>query len=204
LGFVKNQSKIISENENITFELFMKLKISIVLALFILAGNSLFSQKKANLEGIEPGEVAPEIMLPKLDGENFQLTQLKDKLVLVYFWASWCAPCRKKAPDMVEVFEKFKDADFEDGENGFEIVYVSLDKNEVAWKRSIEKDGIGAFIHIGDMKGWKSPTMKTYNIRRIPSNVLLDGKGKVLALNLSPDDLKKKLKRMKKGGWFWF
>jgi len=182
----------------------MKFEISIILALFFLAGNSLYSQKKANLEGIEPGELAPEIMLPNVDGEDFQLSQLKGKLVLVYFWASWCAPCRKKAPDMLDVFEKYKETDFEDGETGFEIVYVSLDKNEVAWKRSIEKDGIGAFIHIGDMKGWKGPTMKTYHIKRIPSNVLLDGEGKVLALNLSPQDLKKKLKRMKKGGWFWF
>lgn len=182
----------------------MKIKLTIIITLFFLLSTNLFGQRKANLEGIEIGDMAPEIELPTVGGDGFKLSQLQGKLVLVNFWASWCAPCRKKAPDMIEVFDKYKDSDFEDGESGFEIVYVSLDKSEVAWKNSIESDGIGAFVHIGDMNGWKSATAKTYNIRKIPSSVLIDGEGKIIALNLDSQDLNKKLKRMKKGGWLWF
>jgi thiol-disulfide isomerase/thioredoxin len=182
----------------------MKIRFYITIALFLFISAALFGQKKANLEGIEMGDKAPEIELPNVNGEDFKLSQLEGKLVLVNFWASWCAPCRKKSPEMIEIFEKYKDTDFEDGESGFEIVNVSLDKNQVAWENSIEKDGIGAFMNVGDMKGWKSATAKTYNIRKIPSSVLLDGKGKIIALNMSTQDLNKKLKRMKKGGWLWF
>jgi len=59
-------------------------------------------------------------------------------------------------------------------------------------------------VNIGDMNGWKCDAAVTYNIKSIPSSVLLNGEGKILALNLSSKDLKKKLKQMKKGGWFWF
>lgn len=182
----------------------MKIKLGILISFFVFLTTGLLGQKKANLEGIEIGEMAPEIELPTVDGEAFTLSQLKGKLVYVNFWASWCAPCRKKSPELKEVFESYKNADFDDGEQGFEVVNVSLDKNEIAWKNSIEKDGVGDFVNVGDMKGWNSSTAQTYNIRKIPSSVLLDGEGKIIAKNLDPQSLKKKLKRLKKGGWFWF
>lgn len=158
-----------------------------------------------NLEGIEIGMMAPEIELPTVDGDDVKLSQLKGKVVLINFWAAWCAPCRKKAPELIEILNNYKDSDFDDGEKGFEIFSVSLGRNEMAWKNSIEKDGIADFINVGDMKGWKSSAAVTYNIKAIPSSILLDGEGKIIAINLSPKDLNKKLKRMQKGGgWFWF
>ena len=182
----------------------MKSKITIIITFLFLLTTNIFAQKKANLEGIEIGNMAPEIELPTVDGEVFKLSQLKGKMVLVNFWASWCSPCRKKSPELLKIFNKYKDTDFDDGEKGFEIIYVSLDRNEIAWKNSIEKDSIGDFLNVGDMKGWKCTAAKTYNIRVIPSSVLLDGEGKIIAINISLQDLKKKLKRMKQGGWLWF
>lgn len=174
------------------------------MSFLIMLTMNVFSQKKDNLEGIEIGTKAPEIVLPTVDGDNFQLSQLKGKVVMISFWASWCSPCRKKAPELIEVYEKFKNEEFEGGEKGFEIVYVSLDRNTKAWKESIEKDNIGSFINVGSMKGWKTSAAKKYNIRSVPSTVLIDGEGNVIELNISPQQLKKKLNKMKKGGWLWF
>lgn len=181
----------------------MKKILTIIIALFFILTYNLIAQKKVNLGGIEIGKIAPEIELPTVDGNDFKLSQLKGKIVLINFWAAWCAPCRSKAPELVVALNNYKDSDFDDGETGFEIYSVSLDRNEIAWKNAIEKDGIGDFLNVGDMKGWKSSAAITYNIKSIPSSILLDGEGKIIAINLSPKDLKKKLKRMKKGGWLW-
>ncbi len=180
-------------------------KISIILiALFLLLAADLSAQRKINLQGIEIGSKAPEIELPTVDGELFTLSQLKGKVVLISFWASWCKPCRKKSPELIEVFDKFNQAEFDSGETGFEIVYVSLDRDEATWKNSIEKDSIGSFINVGDMKGWKCAAARTYYIKSIPSSVLIDGNGNIIALNLDPQQLKKKLRQLKRGGWLWF
>jgi len=156
------------------------------------------------MEGIEVGMQAPQINLPTAEGENFDLNQLKGKLVFVNFWASWCAPCRKKSPYLVDIYKVYKDKEFDDGERGFEMVYVSLDKNEELWKRNIEKDGIGELINVGDMKGWRCAAAQTYSIKRIPSSVLLDGESRIIAMNLSTKELKKKLKNLKKKNFFGF
>jgi len=182
----------------------MKKTLFIITILFFILANSMFAQKKANLEGIEIGNTAPEIELPNVVGDVIKLSEVNDKIILVNFWASWCAPCRKKSPELLNIFNEYKDIEFDDGEMGFEIVSVSLDRNEIVWKNSIEKDATGDFINIGDMEGWKSSAAISYNIKSIPSNVLLDGNGKIIAINLSTQDLKKKLKRMKKGSWLWF
>ncbi len=182
----------------------MKRITTIVIIISILITNDLFSQKKSNLEGIIVGNMAPEIELPTISGDDFALSQLNNKIVLINFWASWCAPCRKKSPELVKIFDNYKDTDFEDGENGFEIVSVNLDKNDIIWNKSVEKDGIGEFINVGDTKGWKSSAAISYNIKSIPSNVLLNGNGEVIAVNLNTHELKKKLKRIKKSSWLWF
>lgn len=182
----------------------MKKTSIIIIALIFFLAADLMAQRKANMEGIEIGSMAPEIELPTAEGDIFKLSELKGKVVLINFWASWCKPCRKKAPELVEIYKEYKNDTFENGESGFEILSVSLDRNAKTWKSSIQKDSIGEFVNVGDMRGWKCSAAKTYNIKSIPSSVLLDGNGKIIALNLSPQQLEKKLKHLKKGGWFWF
>jgi len=182
----------------------MKKTLSIIFVLFAMLTNNGFTQKKVNLEGILVGNMAPDIQLPDVHGDTIVLSQLKNQIVLVSFGASWCAPCRKKSPELLEIYHEFKEADFEDGASGFVILSVSLDNNEMAWKNSIEKDGTGALMNVGDMQGWKGEAAVAYHIRTIPSSVLVNGEGKIIGINLHSKDLRKKLKQMKKGGWLWF
>ncbi len=182
----------------------MKKTLTIIFYLSFILINNGFGQKKVNLEGIIIGNKAPEIQLPDLNGNVVTLSQMKDKVILINFGASWCAPCRKKSPELLEIYNEFGNTEFEEGETGFVIISVSLDQNEMAWRNSIERDGTGDFVNIGDMQGWKCEAAVSYNIKSIPSTVLLNGKGEIIALNLSTRDLKRKLKQMKKGGWLWF
>lgn len=192
---------MIKTSRNNKSRLSLKLFITAIVLMTISSG--LLAQKKVNLQGIETGMAAPEFELPKVDGETFNLSDLRGKVVLINFWASWCAPCRKKAPALLDIYEKYHQEEFDNGENGFEIVCVSLDKNEIAWKNSIKKDQIDVLLNVGDMKGWKSAAARAYSIKRIPTMVLLNGEGEIVALDLSTKDLTKKLKRMKKSSWFW-
>jgi len=176
----------------------------LLIAIFSLFVQNSIAQKKQHLEGIKTGMQAPEIELPNIDGKIIKLTDLRGKMVLINFWAAWCAPCRKKAPALREILHKYNDVEFDDGENGFKIYSVSLDKNDIAWTNAIAKDSIQCFINVGDMQGWDSQAIEKYHIKRIPTNILVNGEGEIEAINLQPKDLDKKLKRLKNGGWFWF
>jgi thiol-disulfide isomerase/thioredoxin len=171
--------------------------ISIAVIILFTAINS-FAQKKNNLEGIEVGMIAPEIVLPDYSGETICLSDTRGKIVLINFWASWCSPCRKKSPDLLNIYNDYSLSQFKSGETGFVLFNVSLDRNEDAWTRSIIADKMDKTINVGDMTGWKNSAASSYNIKSIPSNVLIDGEGKVLAINLSIKDLKKKLRKLKK------
>jgi thiol-disulfide isomerase/thioredoxin len=138
---------------------------------------------------------APEINLRNPNGEQISLSSLKGNIVLIDFWASWCGPCRKKHPGLVEVHSKFKDETFQ-GANGFEIYSVSLDKNRDHWLKAIEQDGLTWENHVSDLKGWNSAVVKPYGIRAIPYNVLLDQQGTIIATNIHGTQLVEKLKTL--------
>ncbi len=182
----------------------MKKSIIISIGLFLFLSVSLLGQEVSTSESLVVGQKAPEIAYPTIDGEDFSLSQLQGKVVLVNFWASWCAPCRKKSPELLEIYHKYKDTEFEDGESGFDIVCFSIDKNMEIWKRSVEKDQIADFVHVIDLKGMKAEVAKAYNVKRIPYGVLLDGNGTIIEINLSTKELNKKLKRLKRNSFLGF
>ena len=146
------------------------------------------NERKRDTGLVAVGTLAPEIILPEPDGTPLTLSSLRGKYVLIDFWASWCRPCREENPEMVKLHHQYKG-------KGFEILGVSLDESREQWIRAVEADGL-PWRHVSDLKGAGSEAVQLYNVQLIPMTVFLDKEGKVIALNLRVDDLRKKLEEI--------
>ncbi len=139
----------------------------------------------ARTEAIKIGNPAPEINLPMPNDKELALSSLKGKVVLIDFWASWCAPCRKEMPNVKRSYEKYKS-------KGFEIYGVSLDKERGSWIEAISKDGL-TWPQVSDLKFWQSEAAQAYAVQSIPFTVLVGRDGKIIATDLRGTELDKKL-----------
>ncbi len=144
----------------------------------------------AALEKRRPGMPFTDLTMNDTEGKARRLSEWcgKGNYVLVDFWASWCGPCRQEMPNVVANYKKYH-------EKGFEVVGVSFDNKAEAWKNAIKSLGM-PWPNISDLKGWQSAAASTYGINAIPANVLLDGSGKIVAVDLRGGDLGAKLKEV--------
>lgn len=154
------------------------------------------NQMAASKYKVKVGQPAPEIALPDVNGKVKKLSELKGKVVLLDFWASWCGPCRRANPHVVEMYEKYN-------KDGFEVFNVSLDgldtrskgtmsadkvdaklkSSKKRWLDAIKKDNLHWNNHVSDLKKWDSEGAALYGVRSIPTTFLIDRDGNIAALN---------------------
>ena len=123
------------------------------------------------------GDMAPDIVMNDPNGQERKLSDLRGKVVLLDFWASWCGPCRRENPSVVRAYEKYKD-------RGFEVFSVSLDSDASRWKKAIEQDQLTWPNHVSDLAGWRNAASREYGISSIPHTMLIDRDGSILATHL--------------------
>jgi peroxiredoxin len=145
-------------------------------------------KESANL--MSPGKEAPDFEELMLDGKTkMKLSDLRGKVVLIDFWASWCGPCRKENPNVVKTYDKYKN-------EGFTIMSVSLDRDKAAWQAAIEKDNLKWPNHVSDLQQWSSKVAQLYQVKGIPFTVLVDKEGKIIKTNLRGEALEAELARI--------
>jgi len=144
------------------------------------------------LDKVAVGKKITDFEMADVNGKMRKLSEFagNGKITLIDFWASWCPPCRREIPHMVEVYKHFKD-------KGFEIVGISLDNNKEAWVKGIADLNI-TWPQLSDLKYWQNEGAALYGVTSIPHTVLVDKDGTILVKNLHGNALDAKLAEMLK------
>lgn len=136
----------------------------------------------SRVEQINVGQIAPDFTLPTPDGKSITLHAVKGKVKLLDFWASWCQPCRKENPNLLAIYDEFRD-------KGLEIIGVSLDSRKEDWIKAIQEDQL-TWLHALVVKGNSTTVQTLYNVQQIPQTFLLDEANRIVAIGLRGDELK--------------
>ncbi|MBK6525979.1 MAG: TlpA family protein disulfide reductase [Crocinitomicaceae bacterium] len=164
---------------------------ALIVALSAVDQEKKLIKDKQAMDFLAAGNFAKEIALPGVDGQILKLSDQKGKVVLLDFWASWCAPCRRENPNVVAMYKKYN-------ESGFDVFSVSLDKPTDAekWKAAIAQDGLIWPNHVSDLKGWQCAAAIDYAVKSIPFTVLIDREGKIISTNVRGADLQNQLAKI--------
>ena len=159
----------------------------------------LLEEQIEKLKPLAYGQPAPNFTLPDINNNSISLSDFRNKIVLIDFWASWCKPCRIENPKLVKLYNQYSN-------QNFEIISISLDgtsrqkdpKN--AWIKAIQDDNLSKWIHLSELNGWKTYVRELYNFNSIPYTILVDGSGKIVGKNLKGLELERKIKQLIEDG----
>ena len=140
-----------------------------------------FVKQMAKLKTVQVGQPAPNFTINTADDKPVSLSDFKGKYVLLDFWASWCQPCRQENPNVVKVYNQYKD-------KNFTILGISLDTDKAAWLQAVKADNL-TWTHVSELKDFNGTAVKDYQVQAIPSSFLIDPSGKIIAKNLRGEEL---------------
>lgn len=141
-------------------------------------------------KNIPVGKQLDDFTQPDTAGVPVSLSSLRGKYVLIDFWASWCGPCRRENPNVVNAFNRYRN-------KNFTVLGVSLDRNKIPWIDAIKMDGLD-WTQLSDLAFWNNAVAKQFGINSIPQNYLIDPEGKIVGMNLRGAALHKKLAKLLK------
>ena len=136
-------------------------------------------------KNIKIGDKYVDFTEPNIDGKNVSLSDFNGKVTLLEFWGSWCVPCRKGNPELVKIYDEFKN-------KGFDILGVASDNKKEIWIEAVRKDSL-TWQNVSDLKGDKNKAALIYGVSYYPTNFLIDRKGNIIAKDLRGKDLRNKL-----------
>jgi thiol-disulfide isomerase/thioredoxin len=145
-----------------------------------------FSVWKYRQPRFSGGDQTPDIAIQLANGQQAKLSDLRGKYVLLQFWGSWCGPCRKENPYLVQLYNKYHD-------KGFEIFSIGIEQNSNAWKNAITNDQMIWPYHAMESMEFNGPLAQQFNIKSIPTTFLLNPEGVIMGVSLNPDYLEKML-----------
>lgn len=155
----------------------MKKSLIFISAILLVFACYALCFQRSTEPSVPANTIAPEISLLSPKGKVIKLSSLRGKMVLIDFWASWCGPCRKESPNVVEAYQKYHNKAFK-GAKGFEVFSVSLDRDQEAWKQAILTDHLSWKYHVLDEQGLAAAN---YQVSTIPNAFLVNGAGEIVA-----------------------
>ena len=150
----------------------------------------MLGQNIAKIGATDVGAEAPKFSGPTPSGKELTLNEAMGKVTLIDFWASWCRPCRVENPNIVSIYNDYKD-------RGFSVISISLDKpnSKNSWLKAIEDDQL-EWNHISNLMYWQEPIAQKYAVKAIPAAFLIDEKGVIVGKDLRGEALREKVKEI--------